>query len=82
MRQLATKMIGAHGAEPPPLRSLIVGSLHGQEPPMNGLQLPVMVGTPGVSFDSKHLALTVSQVPQQAKKRHSRLSPVPGKGVL
>lgn len=66
VRQLATKMTGAHGAEPPPLRSLVVGSLHGQEPPMNGLQLPVMVGTPGVSFDSKHLALTVSQIPQQA----------------
>jgi hypothetical protein len=66
VRQLARKMTGAHGTEPPPLRSLVVGSLHGQNPPMNGLQLPVMVGTPGVHSNKSGSELLVSQVPQQA----------------
>ena len=65
VRQLAVKMTGAHGAQPPPLRSLVVGSLHGQNPPMNGVVLPVMVGTPGVRSNATGTQLMVSQIPQQ-----------------
>lgn len=65
VRQLAVKMTGAHGAQPPPLRSLVVGSLRGQNPPMNGVTLPVMVGTPGVRSNATGTQLMVSQIPQQ-----------------
>jgi len=65
VRQLAVKMMGAHGAQPPPLRSLVVGSLHGQNPPMDGLTLPVMTGTPGVRSNATGTQLIVSQIPQQ-----------------
>jgi hypothetical protein len=65
VRQLAAKMKGAHGAQPPPLRSLVLGSLHGQSPPMDGYTLPVMVGMPGVRADPTGRAFMVSQIPQQ-----------------
>ncbi len=65
VRQLATKMTGAHGTEPPPLRSLVVGSLHGQNPPMDGLVFPVTSGTPGVHSNESGSELLVSQIPQQ-----------------
>jgi hypothetical protein len=63
VRDLARKMTEAHGAQPPPLRSLVVGDLLGQPVPMSGLQLPMMVGTPGVY--SREGGLMVSQIPQQ-----------------
>jgi len=65
VRQLAMKMASAHGAQPPPLRSLAVASLHGQNPPMNGVTLPIMVGTPGVRSNATGTQLMVSQRPQQ-----------------
>jgi hypothetical protein len=65
VRELATKMMEAHGAEPPPLRSLVVASLHGRNPPMNGFTLPVMVGTPGVRSNESGTQLMVSLIPQQ-----------------
>jgi hypothetical protein len=69
VRELATKMMEAHGVEPPSLRSLVVASLHGQNPPMNGFTLPVMVGTPGVYSNERGTQLMVSQIPQQAMWR-------------
>jgi hypothetical protein len=65
VQQLAAKMGGAHGAQPPPLRSLVVGDLHGQTPPLNGYTLPVMNGTPGVASNASGTQLLVSQIPQQ-----------------
>jgi hypothetical protein len=65
VQQLAVKMSGAHGAEPPPLRVLVVGSLHGRQPAMHGNTLPVMEGTPGVNSNASGTQLMVSQIPQQ-----------------
>jgi hypothetical protein len=65
VRQLARKMTGAHGAEPPPLRSLVIGGLHGRTPPMDGLRFPVMAGTRGVYSNEGGSQLIVSQIPQQ-----------------
>jgi hypothetical protein len=65
VQQLAAKMGGAHGAQPPPLRSLVVGSLHGRNSQMNGYTLPVMNGTPGVASNASGSQLVVSQIPQQ-----------------
>jgi hypothetical protein len=66
VKMLATKMTGAHGVEPPPLRSLVVGNLHGQPLPMHGQTLPVMKGAPGVKTNANGSQLMVSQLPQQA----------------
>lgn len=66
VKMLATKMTGAHGVEPPPLRLLVVVSLHGQKPPMTGQTLPVVEGTPGVKSNASGSQLMVSQLPQQA----------------
>lgn len=65
VRQLAQKMTAAHGAEPPRLRSLVFGSLLGQQPPTDGLTLPVSEETQGVVGNASGSQLLVSQIPQQ-----------------
>jgi hypothetical protein len=65
VRELATKMTGAHGVEPPPPRSLVVGNLQGQNVPMRGLTVPVLAGSRGVRSNKSGTQLMVSQIPQQ-----------------
>jgi hypothetical protein len=65
VRELATKMTAAHGAEPAPLRSLVVGNLHGQDVPMHGYTVPVLAGSRGVESNESGSQLIVSQIPQQ-----------------
>jgi hypothetical protein len=63
VRQLATKMLGAHGAQPAPLRSLVVNNLLGAEVPMHGHTVPVLEGSPGVYSEGS--MLLVDQTVQQ-----------------
>jgi hypothetical protein len=67
VRQLATKMTGAHGAQPPLLRSLVVGSVHGRTADERS-QLPVMV----VDAASKRGALVAHsplEIPGRVRSR-------------
>ena len=69
VRQLATKMLEAHGAQPAPLRSLVVNNLLGAEVPMHGNTVPVLVGSPGVYSEGS--MLLVDQTVQNAEALRS-----------
>ena len=68
---LASKMSFAHGAEPAPLKTLVLGSLRGRKVPMHGATVPVDADSPAVLRDG-NMMIVDGTVQQKMWNRWSR----------